>query len=149
MKDFLLTFSSLKECKLKLNEMFTDNPKGKYRLNLVKWTKKRSISSNGQIHLWFGEIAKFYGDRTALEIKCFCKDAIGLPILLCSESHGDVLEFFLCELDYYRRSHEAKMKLIQFIPVTSEMDTPEIKKFMEEMIFYWNDLGVPIKFKDN
>ena len=50
---------------------------------------------------------------------------------------------------HYKHSHENKMKLIQFIPVTSEMSTGEIKQFMEEMLFYWNDLGVNIRFKES
>lgn len=119
-----------------------------YRLAVTEWKEKRGLSANGQIHLWFGQIAKHYGDRSALEVKCFCKDAIGLPILSQSISHGEKLEFFLCQLNYYRHTHENKMKLIQFIPVTSEMSTSEIKQFMEEMLYYWNDLGVMIKFKD-
>jgi len=119
-----------------------------WRLKITEWKKKRGLSANGQIHLWFGQIAKHYGDRSALEVKCFCKDAIGLPILSNSASHGETLEFYLCQLNYYKHNHENKMKLIQFIPVTSEMSTSEIKQFMEEMIFYWCDLGVNIKFKD-
>ena len=119
-----------------------------YRVSVTEWKEKRGLSANGQIHLWFGQIAKHYGDRSALEVKCFCKDAIGLPILSQSVSHGEKLEFFLCQLNYYKHTHENKMKLIQFIPVTSEMSTSEIKQFMEEMIYYWCDLGVMIKFKD-
>ena len=35
MKDFQLTFTSLKECKLKLNELFTNNPQGGIRAHLL------------------------------------------------------------------------------------------------------------------
>ena len=149
MKDFLLTFTSLKECKLNLNELFTSNPQGKFRLSVVKWTNKRSLSSNDQMHLWYGQIAKFYGDRTPLDVKNFCKDAIGLPILLNSPTHGDKIEFLLHKLDYYKHSYESKMKLIQCLSVTSEFNVSESKEYCDNMIFYYNDLGIPIKYKDN
>ena len=148
MKDFTLSFSSLKECKLKLNQLFTDNPQGKFRLSVVKWTNKRSLSSNAQMHLWYGQIAKFYGDRTPLDVKNFCKDAIGLPILLNSHTHGDKIEFLLHKLDYYKYSYESKMKLIQCLSITSEFTVSESKEYCDNMIFYFNDKDIPIKYKD-
>ena len=148
MKDFTLSFSSLKECKLKLNQLFTDNPQGKCRLSVVKWTNKRSLSSNAQMHLWYGQIAKAQGDKSALDVKNFCKDAIGLPILLNNPEHGDKIEFLLHKLDYYKHSYESRMKLIQCLEVTSLFNTKESKEYMENMCFYWNENGVNINFKD-
>jgi len=147
-KDFLLTLTSLKECKLTLNEMFNDNPQGKFRLSVIKWTNKRSLSSNSQQHLWYGQIAKAQGDKTALDVKNFCKDAIGLPILLNSPEHGDKIEFLLHKLDYYKHSYESKMKLIQCLSVTSEFKVSESKEYCDHMIAYYNYIGVPIKYKD-
>jgi len=147
-KDFQLTFTTLKECKLKLNELFADNPQGKYRLTLTKWAKKRSISMNAQQHLFYTQIAKHYGDRTPLEVKNFCKDAFGIPLLLNSPTYSDKLEFLLHKLDYYKHSFEARMKLISCLSITSEFNTKESKEYCEQMIFYFNDLCIPIKFKD-
>ena len=148
MKDFQLTFTSLKECKLKLNEMFTNNPQGKYRLTLTKWTKKRSITMNAQQHLFYGQIAKAQGDKTALDVKNMCKDMFGLPILLNSSVHQDKIEFLLHKLDYYKHSYESRMRLIQCLSVTSEFTTAESKEYCDNMIFYFNDLGIPIKYKE-
>ena len=118
-----------------------------WRLVVTEWKPKRGISANNQQHLWYGQIAKHQGDRTALEVKNFCKDAIGLPLLLNSSKHGDKLEFLLCKLDYYRHSHESRMKLIQCLEVTSLFNTAESKLYMEQVLYYYNDLGVMIKFK--
>ena len=128
--------------------MFTSNPQGKFKLSVVKWTNKRSLSSNAQQHLWYGQIAKSQGDKTALDVKNFCKDSIGLPILLNSPIHGDKIEFLLHKLDYYRHSYESKMKLIQCLSVTSEFSVSESKDYCDHMITYFNDVGVPIKYKD-
>lgn len=119
-----------------------------YRLVITEWKKNRGISANNQQHLWYGQIAKYYGDRSALDVKSFCKAEIGLPLLLNSAEHGDKMEFLLDKLDYYRHGHESKMKLIQCLEVTSLFNTAESKIYMENMIFYWNDLGVNIKFKE-
>jgi len=85
---------------------------------------------------------------TALDIKNMCKHLIGLPIILNSAKHGDKMEFLLCKLDYYRHSYENQLRLIQCLEVTSLFNTAESKEYMEQMIFYWNNEGVPIKFKD-
>tara|TARA_R100000541_G_scaffold58810_1_gene70725 strand:- start:31200 stop:31637 length:438 start_codon:yes stop_codon:yes gene_type:complete len=119
-----------------------------YRLSISEWKEKRGISANNQQHLWYAQIAKHNGDETALDVKNFCKDAIGLPILLNSDKHGDKMEFLLHKLDYYRHSHESRMKLIQCLEVTSLFNTAESKQYMEQMIFYYNDNGIMIKFKD-
>ena len=145
MKDIKYTASNFEFVKQELLKVDTTKPQ---RMHITPWKDKRGISANNQQHLWYGQIAKYYGDRTALEVKNFCKDAIGLPILLDSVKHGDKLEFLLHKLDYYRHSHESKMKLVQCLEVTSLFNTAESKRYMDQMLFYWNDLGVPIKFKD-
>ena len=149
MKDYLLTFTSLKECKLKLNEMFQGNPQGKFRLSVVKWTKKRGTSMNAQQHLFYTQIAKAQGDKTPLDVKNFCKATFGLPILSNSLEYSDKIEFLLHRLDYYKHSYESQMKLIQCLSVTSEFTTSEAKEYCDNMIFYFNDLGIPIQYKDN
>ena len=127
-----------------LSKLDLSTPK---RLALSDWKKKRGLSANGQQHVWYEQIAKHQGDKSALDVKNFCKDALGLPILANSVEHGDKIEFLLCKLDYYRHGHESKMKLIQCLEVTSLFNTPESKQYMENMVFYYNDIGVPIKFK--
>tara|TARA_R110002012_G_C11524788_1_gene599855 strand:- start:169 stop:603 length:435 start_codon:yes stop_codon:yes gene_type:complete len=142
--DVKLTNTNMAYVVQELNKLDLSQPK---RLTVSSWKEKRGLSANGQIHLWFGQIAKHYGDRSALDVKNECKDKIGLPILLNSPAYGDTIEFLLHKLDYYKHSYERRMKLVGCLSVTSEMSTSEIKEFMEQMIFYWNDLGVPIKFK--
>ena len=145
MKDIKYTSSNIEFVIQELRRVDTTKAQ---RIHVTPWVEKRGISANNQQHLWYGQIAKHYGDRTALEVKNFCKDAIGLPLLLESVKHGDKLEFLLCKLDYYKHSHESKMKLVQCLEVTSLFNTAESKQYMEQMLFYWNDLGVNIRFKE-
>ena len=148
MKDFQLSFTTLAECKDKLSKLFINNPKGKYRVTLIKWTKKRSVSMNRQQHLFYNEIAKFYGDRSSLDVKNMCKDAFGLPILHNSEHSGEKIDYLTAKLGYYESSYENKMKLIQCLSVTSLFNTSESKEYCDNMITYFNGLDIPIKYKD-
>ena len=124
------------------------HPQGTWILCLVKDQGNRRLSCNNQIHLWFGQIAKYRDDQAALDVKNFCKDAFGLPLILNSVKHGDKMEFLLDKLDYFKHSHESKMKLIQCLEVTSLLTIPESKILMDNMIQYFNDNGIPIKFLD-
>ena len=148
MKNVPISLTTRKEVYKKIDLFLGENPQGKWDLSIVKNDGKRRLTANGQIHLWFGQIAKYRDDQTPLDVKNFCKDAFGLPLILNSVKHGDKMEFLLSKLDYYKHSYESKMKLVQCLEVTSLLNTAESKLFMEQMIFYWNDLGVPIKFKD-
>lgn len=148
MKDLKLTFTSLIDCKQKLNDLFIGDPSAKFRLSISSWKEKRGLSMNAQQHLFYAQIAKYYGDRTALEVKNECKDKFGLPILHNSTHSSDSIEFLTSNLNYYGRCQESKMKLIQILSVTSLFNTSESKEYCEDMILYWNENGVPIKFKE-
>ena len=145
MKDIQLTASNIDFVIQQLRKVDAAKPQ---RINLTPWKEKRGLSANGQQHVWYEQIAKHYGDRTALEVKNYCKDALGLPILVDSLTHGDKIEFLLHKLNYYQHSYVSKMKLVQCLEVTSLFNTAESKEYMENMLFHWNDLGVPIKFKE-
>jgi len=54
----------------------------------------------------------------------------------------------LDRLNYYKYNDEGRMKLIQCLAVTSEFNTAESKEYCENMIYYFNDIGCPIKFKE-
>jgi len=146
LKDLKLTASNREFINQELDKLDLSQAK---RIVISDWKPNRSISANNQQHLWYGQIAKHKGDVSALDVKNMCKDMLGLPILLTSVKHGDKIEFLLHKLDYYKHSYESRMKLIQCLEVTSSFNTKESKEYMENMIFYWNESGVPIKFKEN
>ena len=149
MKNYLLSLTSLADFILKVRKLLSENPSQGLYVNITKKEKKRGLSANAQQHVFYKQISDFYGDRLPLDVKNMCKDMFGLPILLNSAEHGDKIEFLLHKLDYYKRSYESKMKLIQCLSVTSEFNTKESKGYMDNMIFYFNDMGIPIKYKDD
>ena len=110
MKDLQLTSSNLSFITQELAKLDLTKPK---RVSVSEWKEKRGLSMNAQQHLFYGQIAKHYGDRNALDVKNFCKHTFGLPILLMSATYADKLEFLLHKLDYYKHGYDSKMKLIQ------------------------------------
>ena len=148
MKNVPISLTLRQDVYRKIDLFLGENPQKKYDLTLTEQGEDRGISANNQQHLWYGQIAKYRDDQTPLDVKNFCKDALGLPLILSSEKHGAKMEFLLDKLDYYQHSYESKMKLIQCLEVTSLFKKSESKMYMDNMIQYFNDNGIPIKFKD-
>ena len=146
MKDFKLNRATLTALAAEVGRLVMTGKS--YRVTIVEWKGKRGLSINAQQHVFYNQIAKHYGDRSALDVKNFCKDAFGLPILLNSVEHGAKMAFLLDKLDYYRHSYESKMKLIQCLAVTSEFKTAESKVYTDNMIIYFNDNGVSIDYEN-
>ena len=149
-KDIQYTASNLDYVIQQLRKVDLTKPK---RLVISEWKEKRGLSSNGQIHLWFDQIAKQLGylseAKSEAYIKSSCKVIFGIDILLGSESclAKSVIRT-LERIDYWSLDWTNKIDVVAGITVTSIFTTSEMKVFMEQMIFYWNDKDVPIKFKD-
>tara|TARA_R110001606_G_scaffold385158_1_gene548535 strand:- start:32543 stop:32995 length:453 start_codon:yes stop_codon:yes gene_type:complete len=148
MKDKALTLTNARELFKQVMGLLALNPSKKYRLSIVEW-RKRSLSASNLQHVWYAEIASHKKDTTALDVKNFCKDAFGLPILLNSKIHGDKMEFLLHKLDYYRYDHENRLKLIQCLQVTSLFNTEESNIYMDQLEFYFNENGIGIKYPES
>lgn len=148
MKNFDLSLTTRSAFIEEINTLLSDHPNQKHYVNITKKMKKRSLTANGQQHVWYEQIADFYGDRTALSVKNMCKDLFGIGIVLNNEEHGPKLDFLLMKLDYYKHSYESKMKLIQCLSITSLMTPKESKTYMDSMIDYFNGLGIDIRYLD-
>ena len=124
-----------------------------WRITVTPWKEKRSLTSNGQIHLWFDQIAKQLGYKSEHKsdgyIKNSCKILFGIDILLSSETNAAQSVIRTLErVNYWDMDWSTKYDVVQGLTVTSIFETSEMKVFMDQMIFYWNDLYVPIRFKD-
>jgi len=145
--DITLTFTSITEAIRLMYVLFTNEPSSKWRLSVKPWTKKRTVSANNQQHLWYGQIAKNEGDKSPEYVKRYCKYTFGLPLVLNSEKHGEFYETLLDRLSFYELNYEQQVDLMECIEVSSKLTTTESKMYMDQMIFYFNDLGIPIKYK--
>ncbi len=151
MKDIRYTGDNLNFVIQEIKKIDTEKDK---RISFSEWKEKRGLSSNGQIHLWFDQIAKSLGYKPEKEsdgyIKNSCKVLFGIDILLGSKSkQAQSVIRTLERVGYWDLPWSEKLDVVNGVFVTSLFKTDEMKVFMEQMIFYWNDKGVPIKFKDN
>ena len=146
MKDFKLHRGTLPELLSKIRQVVLSGKT--YRLSIEEWSKKRGLSANAQQHVFYSQIAKHYGDITALDVKNMCKDMFGLPILLRCDTNKDKITYLLDKLEYYRHKYENRMKIIQCLSITSELNTKQSKEYMDNMIYYFNNNGININYKN-
>ena len=87
MKDFQLTFNSIGYFIQEVTKLLRDNQTKKFRVNIVAWREKRSLSQNSLYWKWLGEISKQQNITNDPEIwheifkKYYCPEkSIEIPI---------------------------------------------------------------------
>lgn len=146
MKNEPISLSLRQDVYRKIDLFIGANPQEKWYLSLTKKESKRGLSANNQQHRWYGEI-DIKCNHVKGHAKRFCKYTFGLPILLNSDIHRDYYETLFDRLGFWNDSYENKIYLMEAIEVTSKFNTAESKIYMDQMIYYFNDNGIPIKFK--
>ena len=114
MKDKALTLTNARELFKQAMDMLALNPKKKYRLSVVEW-RKRSLSANGQQHVWYNTLNKHFGyfaDENNNPAKEMCKVMFGIPIILNNPIYGQQISETLDRVDYYNMSFSDQCNLV-------------------------------------
>ncbi|WP_043767539.1 hypothetical protein [Algiphilus aromaticivorans] len=116
-----------------------------HRYLKVQWKegKKRSLDQNALTHVWYAQIARELGDCTAEEVRCQCKLELGVPILRTDD------EDFRQRYDRLvkgRFSHEEKLDLMRWFPVTSLMTKPQLSQYLQEVYDRYRRQGVGLEW---
>lgn len=95
----------------------------------VEWRAgaDRTLEQNALMWKWAGEAAAQLGDRTADEVQREWKLTIGVPIL--RSENEDFCAFY--DQALRPRSYADKIAAMPFVPVTSIMTVPQMRKFMD------------------
>jgi hypothetical protein len=115
--------------------------------------KKRTISQNSLSHQWYGQVAAETGEYTPGEIKCLCKLHVGLPIIRATpegergKSVKRVCEFCDTYLDY--KTYEEKVFSMEFLPVTSLMNTKQLSEYLTGVQYNYARRGVILFFPED
>jgi hypothetical protein len=104
----------------------------------------RSLSQNDQSYVWYGVIAEYLGDRTALDARCESKLYCGVPILL-SDDEDFRKKWYTLIKD--RFTVEEKIELMEWFPVSSLMSKKQFTRYLERMQAYWARSGVVLEFQ--
>lgn len=112
--------------------------KHKY-VKLSAITGKRSLDQNALVYKWYSQIAEQKQDITPLDARYQTKLHIGVPILLAGN------EAFAASWNKFVRraaTYEEKIAFMQFIDVTSIMNSTQMTKYLDQMQVYWRKEGI-------
>lgn len=90
--------------------------------------KPRSLDQNALSHTWYDQVSRELGEDSPLAVKAYCKLHFGVPILRAeNELFREVYDIAVLRT----LSYEQKLKLMEVFPVTSEMTTTQLTKYLE------------------
>jgi hypothetical protein len=110
------------------------------RVTIAQGDASRTQAQNKTVHLWFGEIARAFGDRTAVEVKAECNLTYGRPILARDDEEWNSAFGYIFD----SLSLPAKLKAIRVldIPFTRKMGVKQLSEYMEQMRRDYVEMGV-------
>lgn len=109
----------------------------------IRTTKRRTDDQSALSHVWYGQIAAELRELSAHEVKRECKLCYGVPILRAEEP--DFREKYDGMIKD-RFSYEEKLVMMDFIPVTSLMNTDQLSRYLEAMQTAYAKRGVILEF---
>lgn len=133
---------SLQEAIGRLREDYT-----RHRYLKLKWTsgKKRSLDQNAQVFVWYEQLARELREDDKAGWRRFCKLHLGVPILRTADP--DFREFYDTALKGL--PYEKKLKAMEYLPVTSLMQKPQLSEYHKAMQDHFQDKhGVVLKYQD-
>lgn len=108
----------------------------------------RSVEQNRLQRLWMSEIAEQLGDRTAEEVRGFCKLHIGVPILRAED------EAFRERYDAVVKPLPYQMKLMVMmepldLPVTRIMTSEQKHRYLDEIFRQFSEQGIVLTIPED
>lgn len=113
---------------------------------IARLTWNRTKSQNALLHVWFGEIARHFGDRSAKQVKGDCHRDIGMTIKL----RDDVFEWLWrrtgAGLDAERQSKYLASEAITF---SSTMSVKDLSEYMDAIERHYTPKGVRLTERES
>ena len=118
---------------------------GKVDITAKPHSKKRSLTANAQVYVWYAHIAKLEGESSE-SVRNFCKLMFGLPILLQDENYKDKISWTLNKIGFYNWNHEQQIKCMELFAVTSLLNTKQHNEYRDNMQAYYAKNGVMLDY---
>ncbi len=115
------------------------------KITVTDDVKKRSLPANAVQHCFYKTIADYTGEDIKTTGHRMKRD-IGLPILLAGDN-GEKAHWLLEQLNFYSRTEQQQLNMMEFIPVTSLFTSKEHTIYRDNMINYWHEQGVILEYK--
>lgn len=139
-----LTVNSVKYVFQELTKLLRNQKE--YEIVVSEWSEKRTLSANAQQHVWYKQIAEFYG-VTIKEAGNMSKRDFGLPILLGDEKYAKRINFVLDKIGYWDLNLEQQANVMDLIQVTSLFSTKQHNMYRDNMQRHWQQLGLELEYK--
>lgn len=104
-----------------------------------RMTFARTKNQNSLLHVWFADIAKHFGDRTAQQVKGECHRDIGLNIRLRDPVFEWVWKNSGAKLPPEK---QAKLLATESLHISSAMTTAELSEYMDAIAEQYKPQGV-------
>lgn len=105
----------------------------------------RSLDANAVIHVWYAQIEREKGDMRPGDAERHCKLYLGVPILRADD------EDFRRQYDALikgRFTTEEKLAMMDWLPVTRLMRTPQHSVYRDAMQQHWAEQGIVLEYLD-
>jgi hypothetical protein len=114
--------------------------------------KKRTVSQNALAHLWYGQVSLETGEYTPGHVKCLCKYHVGVPIIraIPEEDRSEEVQKLcvFCEEILDGMTYETKIAVMEYMPVTSLMNTKQLSLYLTGVKDNYVKRGVILFFPD-
>lgn len=108
-------------------------------VTVAKGEPPRTTQMNSTLHMWFGQIAKHYGDRDAVQVKGECHHRWGLAIKRRDTQWAWVWDRSCGALDYEKQCKALASGVFQ---VSSSMSVKELGEYMDALFRHYTAEGV-------
>jgi hypothetical protein len=146
MKNFGLSMTTKGEFDKSINKLLSENPSQKFFVNITKKEKKRSIPANAQCYAWIPDISNFICEDVKTTTQIIKLD-FGLPIVLADEQIGHRYGTRLQDAGFFNFTREKQVEWMEFIQVTSLMNTKQHNKMRDDILYFYNQAGLDIGYK--
>jgi hypothetical protein len=114
----------------------------KYLRVTIKTGKDRSLDMNALLHAWIAQIERELREDDALAVKRFCKLHFGVAILRAEDDDFRAMY----DQTFKRLDYDAKLKAMDYLPVTSIMTNAQLKQMLVAMQEAYAKRGVVLEF---
>lgn len=145
MKEFLIRAKTIQEDVQGLVSAIHDHFDVHIKPLNIKFTDRRSLSANAQIHVWVKQISEQTGEDTRTIFARMKRDQ-GLPILLADPEHGPVADFILESTKFRQRRDDKQLIIVDAMEVTRKFSTSQHNKFRDDVQQFYNAHGFNLQY---
>lgn len=147
MKEFLVRGKFINEDIQRLVSAIHDHFDSDVRHLNIKFTDRRSLTANAQVHVWCKQISDSTGEDSLTVFNRMKRDH-GLPILLSDPEHGPVADFILKSTNFYSMPDNKQLTLIGAMEVTRKLSTRQHKDFRDSVQQFYNSNGFNLQYRE-